>query len=303
MYLRMVVLTDAVQAERYLQRLSQVPRYLAQAEQRLASRSRSRAHTGGAAGRHGRRSDRPLRRVVSRVARHHAAGRLGRGRRLASPPRVRAGTGRHTRVRGVPGRARRRRTSHGPPRRGGRARRTSPDGRARYRAARAGAHHDGPHARGPASDRPGGRRTHPRGVHRPGQRDLRAGRRPGDLRPPAVRSRPCAGARRRRSSRPARPPCVAPRPCRGRLVRTGARGGVQPRGDPRARGGLLRHGVLHAPVARRVPAGHLLHERQQADRAHVLRPRVGRLPRGRARASLPAVAGARAARPADVSDD
>jgi uncharacterized protein (DUF885 family) len=35
MYLRMIVITDATQAEHYLQRLSQVPRYLAQAEQRL----------------------------------------------------------------------------------------------------------------------------------------------------------------------------------------------------------------------------------------------------------------------------
>ena len=35
MYLRMIVITDATQAEQYLQRLAQVPRYLAQAEQRL----------------------------------------------------------------------------------------------------------------------------------------------------------------------------------------------------------------------------------------------------------------------------
>jgi uncharacterized protein (DUF885 family) len=35
MYLRMIVITDATQADQYLQRLAQVPRYLAQAEQRL----------------------------------------------------------------------------------------------------------------------------------------------------------------------------------------------------------------------------------------------------------------------------
>ena len=42
MYLRMVVLTDATQADLYLQRLSEVPRYLAQARGAPASWSGGR---------------------------------------------------------------------------------------------------------------------------------------------------------------------------------------------------------------------------------------------------------------------
>ena len=144
-------------------------------------------------------------------------------------------------------------------------------------------HHDRPHARGPAPDRPRRRGAHPRGVPAArrglfGLTDVRAifARLQSD---PALRWRTSQEILDAAEATVRRAEAVV-----GRLVRPPARGGLRARGDPGARGGGRRARVLHAARPRRVATGHVLHERQQADRADVLRPRVGRLPRGGARA-------------------